>query len=73
MYYMQSVNLLAFESAAFRSQLSQVNSSIGVLGGLFWLSFCVPFSCCFFVRFGVVLGCLWGSFLVSKIDQNENL
>ena len=25
MYYMQSVNLLAFESAAFRSQLSQVD------------------------------------------------
>ena len=32
--------------------------------------FCVKFSCCFFYRFLIVLGCQHGAFLEPKIDQN---
>ena len=46
-------------NAAFRSQLSQV-----------FVIFLVLFSCCFFVRFGVVLGCHFGAFWEAKSTQN---
>ena len=54
-------------------EVGRLGVLFGVLGGLFSLSFFVLFSCCFFGGFWVVLGCLLGSFLVSKIDQHEIL
>ena len=38
--------------------------------GSFFDHFFVYFSCCFFDRFWLVLGCQNGAFLESKIDQN---
>ena len=38
--------------------------------GSFFDHFFVNFSCCFFDRFWVVLGCQNGAFLETKIDQN---
>ena len=38
--------------------------------GSFFDNFFVYFSCCFFDRFWLVLGCQNGAFLESKIDQN---
>ena len=59
MYYMQSVNLLAFESAAFRSQLSQVFWSSGGSWAVFFGSL---FLFLFRVAFLFVLGSFWGAF-----------
>ena len=59
MYYMQSVNLLAFESAAFRSQLSQVFWSSGGSWAVFFGSL---FVFLFRVAFLFVLGSFWGAF-----------
>ena len=39
--------------------------------GLFFRSFFVNLSCCFFDRFWVVLGCHFGSFLGAKIDPRR--
>ena len=38
--------------------------------GSFFDLFFVLFSCCFFVRFLIVLGCQHGAFLEPQIDQN---
>ena len=56
------------QCTAFRSQLSQVFS---VYVGSFFELFLVHFSCCFFDRFLVVLGCHFGSFLGAKIDPRR--
>ena len=55
------------ECAAFRSQLGQV---FLVYVGSFFLSFFDKFSCWFFGRFLIVLGCQHGAFLEPKINQN---
>ena len=55
------------ECAAFRSQLGQV---FLVYVGSFFELFFVQFSCWFFDRFLIVLGCQHGVFLEPKIYQN---
>ena len=57
MYYMQSVNLLAFESAAFRSQLSQ----------FFFLLFLFFFRVAFLFVLGSFWGAFWGRFGSQKL------
>ena len=60
-------NKKRIECVAFRSQLGQV---FLVYVGSFFELFFVKFSCWFFDRFLIVLGCQHGAFLEPKIDQN---
>ena len=61
MYDMHSICLLAFECAAFRSQLSQVFwVSFGLSSLYFFCDVFVLFFCSFWSRFGVPFGVVLG-------------